>query len=187
MSKKSVKRFWFVLMVVAVAVFQVSAFVIFTAIAISRTSDVMQIEDVNGEDHKSLAVITKDDICSGEYSYGMYNSHVVRKGTNDSGVEGDCGDQDNKYSSLTVERFSGIYVENACLGDGGFVEYTIVSTVTQGNFGIFIVDEELRILQTVDIDKPDTVKFLTEKGKMYYVIYAGESAEIEVQLWRTMG
>ncbi len=186
MGNKKMKTSTFVLLVVAASVLLTAVFVAAAVLLISCLADAAHIEDINGED-KTLAVITREKIESGEYSQATFMSGHSSKGYNASGVGPTYRDYDNTYSRLSAKKLSGIRIENTCLGNGSSVEYTVESSVASGNFQIFIVDEDFHILRTVAIDGSDTVTLPTEKGKLYHVIYAGESAEIEVKLWRRMG
>ena len=143
------------------------------------------IEDTNG-DAKELAVITDAEIQSGAYNNTKYmsSSYVERK--TPSGVTGGYRDEDTNYSRLTAKKFSGIQLINVCKGNGADVTYTIDSTVSSGNFKIVVMDETHQILKAVPIDEKTTVTIPTEKGKLYFVAIAGESAEIKVELWRSM-
>ncbi len=144
-----------------------------------------QIEDTNG-DSKELAVITDADIQGGTYGCTMLVASTSSEGHNTSGVVGGHKEKDNDHNRLTVKKFSGIYVANVCRGNGSEVTYIIESTVTSGNFKIVILDEDHQILQVVPIDEKATVTIPTEKGKLYSVTIVGESAEIKVELWRSM-
>ena len=144
-----------------------------------------QIEDTNG-DAKELAVITDADIQDGTYGSTMLVSSTYSEGHNTSGVVGGNKDKDNSYNRLSVKKFSGILTVNVCKGNGADVTYTIESTVSSGNFKMVIMDEDHQILHVVPIDEKATVTIPTEKGKLYFVTIAGESAEIKVELRRSM-
>lgn len=144
-----------------------------------------QIKDTNG-DAKDLAVITDDDIQNGAYGSVFLMSSTYSEGYNTSDVVGGHKEEDHDYSRLSAKKFSGVHIENAFLGNGSDVTYVIESTVSSGNFKIVIMDEDHQILEVVPIDEKATVKISTEAGKLYFVTYAGESAEIKVALWRTM-
>lgn len=143
------------------------------------------IEDTNG-DSKELAVITDSDIQDNTYSSVMSMSSTYSEGYNTSGVIGQYREEDDNHSRLSAKKFSGVRVANVCRGNGKEVTYTIESTVSSGNFKIVILDEDHQILEVVPIDEKATVKISTEAGNLYFVTYAGESAEIKVELWRTM-
>ena len=144
-----------------------------------------QIEDVNG-DSKEPAVITDRDILEDSFGCVSYMISYSAEGKNASGVDDfryeEC---DNRYSRLSIKKMSGIHIENVYLGNGLDVTYTIDSTVSAGNFRIVITDEENHILHTIPIDQKATVTMPTEAGKLYFVKYVGESAEIRAELWRT--
>ena len=143
-----------------------------------------QIEDVNG-DSKELAVITDGDIEAHEYGCVTYMSGWTASGENTSGVRGIHEDDDNDYSLFTAKKMSGIGTVNAYLGNGDDVTYVFESTVSSGNFKIVITDEDGKILQTAPIDRKTTVTVSTQAGKLYFVKYVGESAELRVEMWRT--
>lgn len=143
------------------------------------------IEDSNGES-KELAVITDSDIQEGAYGSLFFMSSHESKGHNTSGVRGKYEDEDNDYSRLSAKKFSGIKTANVCKGTGADVTFTVEATVTNGNFKIVIMDEDNQILHVVPIDEKTTVTVSTEADKLYFVKYVGESAEINVELWRSM-
>ena len=181
---KNKKALLIVLIVVWVIVI-VGGLIGFVAWRISEASS-KQIEDINGEDDKTLAVITNEDIESGRFSSVSFGSSTQTRGYRASGVRGRFGDVDNTYLKRSIKQFSGISIENAYLGNGSPVTYALTSTVSSGNFQIFITDEDFQILKVVPIDQSVTLTIPTEAGKLYHVIFAGESAEIQVELWRTM-
>ena len=143
-----------------------------------------QIEDING-DSKELAVITDEDIEAHEYGCVTYMSGWSTTGSKASGVQGDYEEYDNENSRFTAKKMSGIGTVNAYLGNGADVTYVFESTVSRGNFRIVITDEDGKIIQTVPIDQKATVTISTQADKLYFVKYVGESAEIQVEMWRT--
>ena len=182
---KNKKALLIVLIVVWVIVV-VGGMIGFVAWRISEASS-KQIEDINGEDDKTLAVITNEDIESGRFSSVSFGSSTHTEGYRASGVrEHYYRDMDNTYLKRSIKQFSGISIENTYLGNGSPVTYALTSTVSSGNFQIFITDEDFQILKVVPIDQSVTLTIPTEAGKLYHVIFVGESAEIQAELWRTM-
>lgn len=149
-------------------------------------SSCSHIEDSNGES-KELAVITDADIQSRSYGSVSTMSSSSSRGYKASGVTGGYKEKDNTYSRLTAKKFSGVQIANVCKGNGSDVTYIIESAVTAGNFKIVIMDDDNQIFHVVPIDEKATVTIPTEAGKLYFVTYAGESAQFKVELWRTMG
>ena len=170
-----------IFMVVGVAVVIFAA--IIASVMKSSFESLEHYEDTNGES-KELCHITDQEIAEMDQRYRLTNSQTVNKGIKASGVKGDAADRDNEYTKLTAEKLSGIYIANAYLGNGSMVTYKIVSAATAGNLRIVITDENNAILHDVPIDQEYQISFVAEAEKFYYVKFIGESAEIEVELWR---
>ena len=134
------------------------------------------IEDVNGPDDCSLAVITEAEItgegtkeCVGGPNTKERKSKILGI-TTSSGVT---------YSS---DRFSGIYLLDSwdLLMEGDLFFDLYDYKVTGGNFLMCVVHEG-QIIATVEPEEDGTVQFLLEDvEKGYYELYiAGESAAFE--------
>lgn len=143
----------------------------------------LQFEDVNGED-KSLARITNEMIEEYREDYRALKRKVSTKGHPTSGVTGHFSDCDYDHIETKIGKLSGIYVCNAYLGKGREVTYNIDSTVHSGNLKIVITNENDDIIYDVPIDSKETVSFFAEESKLYYVKFVGESAELEIDVFR---
>ena len=73
------------------------------------------------------------------------------------------------------------------MGNGNEISYTISSTVKKGNLKIVITDDQNTILHDVPVDCEYQITVSTENGKVYYVKFVGESAELEITINREMG
>ena len=145
----------------------------------------MHFDDINGDDDKSLALITDEMINRYIEDYRAYKRHVSRKTDNEVRVSGYYEDCDRSFIETRIGKLSGLYVCNAYKGIGKDVTYKINSTVKSGNFRIVITDEECNILYDIPIDRKHELTFFAEKDQCYYVKFIGESAEIDVTVERT--
>ena len=143
----------------------------------------LQIADQNGND-KNLCFITDDMIFQNTEDYRSIKRHVSSKGLHTSGISGYYEDCDNEYTFTKIGMLSGIYICNATKGTDNEIIWTIDSKVTNGNFRIIITDENNYIVKDVPIDQKIDISILGESGKIYYVKFVAESAEIQVELWR---
>lgn len=146
----------------------------------------LQIEDING-DSKELAVITDEVIEQWTEDYRTIMRRVFRRGDDPSGVEGKFKDYDYTEIENEIGKLSGIYVCTAYKGKGREVTYTIDSKVLEGNLRIVITNEENDIMYDVPIDSKETVTFVAEENKIYYVKFVGESAKLDITVTRDDG
>lgn len=145
----------------------------------------MHFEDKNGDDDKSLALITDEIISRYMEDYRAYKRHVSSKTDNEVRVSGFFEDCDRSYIETRIGKLSGLYICNAYKGIGKDVTYKINSTVKSGNFRIVVTDESCNILYDIPIDQEYELTFFAEKDQNYYVKFVGESAEIDVTVERT--
>ena len=143
----------------------------------------LHLEDKNGDD-KTLCIMKDEDIEKCTEDYIAFGHTIFSTGLNASGVKGEYEDLDNEYTNFDIKLLSGLYIANVYLGEGEMVSYQINSEVEKGNFKIMITDENKKILYEIPIDQETEISFLAEKGKMYYVKFAAESAKFEAELWR---
>lgn len=161
------------------------ASIIFVFVARHQYELSLQLPDNNGK-NKSLCIITNEMIESYTEEYNAIKSSVLSKGSNSSNLSGVFEDCDNEYSKLKFGMLTGVYVANACLGNGNNIVYTIHSTVNSGNFKMVITDEANKILQEIPIDGEYSVTIPSESGKTYYFKLVGERANVEVAVTRAM-
>lgn len=145
----------------------------------------MHFNDTNGDQDKSLALITDEMINRHIEDYRAYKRHVSREIDNEIRISGDYEECDRSFIKTKIGKLSGIYICNAYKGVGKDVTYKINSTVKSGNFRIVITDEECNILYDIPIDQEYELTFFAENEKCYYVKFIGESAEINVTIERT--
>ena len=145
----------------------------------------MHFDDTNGDQDKSLALITDDMINRHIEDYRAYKRHVSRKTDNEVRISGDYENCDRSFIETRIGKLSGIYVCNAYKGVDKNVTYKISSTVKSGNFRIVVTDENRNILYDIPIDQQYELTFFAEKDQCYYVKFIGESAEIDVIVERT--
>jgi hypothetical protein len=158
----------------------------FIAFRIANALFFSQIKDTNGPENKELAVITDAEIEATAYNAKTLMSKFIGNGDS-SGID-DNRYSDWDYSSTVIGagKFSGVGIANAYKGSGKEVTFEIKSEVRSGNFKIVITDQNHKILYTVPIDSTETVTFTAEENKLYFVKLVGESAEISVEINRTV-
>ena len=144
----------------------------------------MHFDDINGDNDKSLALITDDMITHYFEDYRAYKIRVTRKADNEVRISGDYEICDRSFIETRIGKLSGIYVCNAYKGIGKSVSYKITSTIKSGNFKIVITDEDCNILHNIPIDDEYELTFFAEQDQCYYVKFIGESAEIDVVVER---
>ena len=82
--------------------------------------------------------------------------------------------------------FSGIYIINAYLGQGNNVKFVVESNVYSGNFRIIVTNKTTnKIMYDIPIDEHSEITFYAEESETYYIKLIGESANVEVKLWRS--
>ncbi len=145
----------------------------------------MHFEDTNGDEDKSLSLITDEMINSYIEDYRAYKRHVSRKTDNEVRISGNYKSCDRSFIETRIGKLSGIYVCNAYKGIDKNVTYKINSTVKSGNFRIVITDEDCNILYDIPIDQEYELTFFAKKDQCYYVKFIGESAGIDVTIERT--
>lgn len=177
------KKIFFVCLIIVCSILIISSVVV---IFIKKHEKEMsyQLEDKNGDENKELAIITDEMIEACWEDYHAYKRHVFRKTDGESGIVGEYEDCDSKYIETEIKMLTGVYICNAFLGDGETVTYKIESKVSSGNLKIVITDETDKILYTIPIDSNETISFITEKSKTYYVKFVGERAEIDITVLR---
>lgn len=144
----------------------------------------LQVPDENGES-KELCYYTDEFIEDCYTDYRVIGRKVTSNDLTSSGVQGVYKDCDLAHNHTELGKLSGVYILNAYLGNGGVVQYTIDSQVSEGNMRIVITDQDNRILYDVPIDEKATISFEAEKDAEYYVKLVGESAKVSLEMWRS--
>lgn len=166
MSKKMKSRLWGLFAVAMVVVFAVWMYL---------NPGPEHMEDVNGADDHSLAVITMQDIAAQQM--GSRGGPAVTK-TSDVEIGGITISNGEKYSA---KKFTGVYTLSRCTLFKGSDIHLMLSDfdVREGNFGFFIVFDG-QVLGEATPDEFGTVDFLYQNvektGTLEYVL-AGESAD----------
>ena len=184
MSGIKSKKFITILVIVLIVVIIISLSV-YVFILRYKNEISLQIKDENG-DNKSLCVITDEYIEEWIDDYRVIKSHRKNEGTYDSGVKGTFADCDCRYTEVKFGMFSGIYIMNAYLGHGNNVKYVVESNVISGNFRIVVVNKTTnKIMYDIPIDEQSEITFYAKELETYYIKLVGESANVEVKLWRS--
>ena len=125
-----------------------------------------QIEDTNGEDDYSLAVITHEELV---------------KGTNSSSKIGSMRTQINDKLTVKVSKFSGVEALDSITADNSTksITFSVQSTLESGNFFVY-VRHDGQIVGELEIGKSDTLTIKQPTPGKYELCVAGESASYEL-------
>ena len=122
----------------------------------------LHIEDTNGEDDFSLAVITEDEIVTASRNYAATGSTYETVGD---------------VHVITVEKFSGVWQVGRYDLTEGSATFNVEMSVKRGNCRLVLVNDG-KIVHDFDINGADSYT-ITTVGE-YYIMLAGESAEISL-------
>ena len=155
---------------------------ILAAVIIVATSGIEHIEDINGPDNTSLAVISLDDFVSGNNHYTA--SHI---GYSENGeqtkVSGSLDEVDFDKCSWSSRKVSGIRTVQATQTDADSMTLIIGSTLNSGNMEIIIVVDG-KCYQQISVNGVETITLDNIAGKLVLVKMAAESADMHVAVER---
>ena len=125
-----------------------------------------QIEDNNGEDDFSLAVLTNKDLL---------------KSASSSSKVGFVRSQINDKLTVKVSRFSGVEVLESISADQntGSITFSVQSTLGSGNLYVY-VRHDGQIVGDFEIGKSDSLTIKQPAQGKYELCVAGESASYEL-------
>ena len=137
-----------------------------------------QIKDTNGADDISPAILTEEELRQNPYAEKYYclGAKFKHNTKTASGVNGEFEERDSDYYEIQFKKMSGVYIANAYLGSGNTVTFEVDSKLTSGNLRIVITNESGEFLFDIDANTKDSVQFVSEEGKVYYLKFIGESA-----------
>lgn len=169
-----------IIVIVVVALFVISAFVL--RLILKMQSE--KIPDTNGE---SKEICTMDDeFIESYFDYYSLIKHSVKRDTSvKSGIKGDYEETDCGYLKESFGSLSGIYICNSYLASSDSVKYMVNSAVNSGNLRIVVTNGNNQILYDVPIDTTHQFEIETTVGKTYYLKLIGESANVEVTVFRS--
>lgn len=141
-------------------------------------------EDLNGEDDYSLCVITEENVLQGtDCEMWMSGSSFDGNPTNVEGLQGEDVDWDECY--YQAEIFDGVCVAQATRTDQETITLSLTSTVTQGNFEIFIlIDGEIYGQVSANCEKELQLNGIQNRDVL--VVIAGEGANFTFAVIRTV-
>lgn len=164
-------------------------FIICFVIMLSFTS-CGTIEDTNGEEDKSLAVITDYKLSqsiSGSISVGnsrKSGSQSIYRASDGTNLSDDEYDFDNIEFSFT--RLNGTQKAMITyLKKGQKLTIKISSNISKGNFTGVLLDPDKVILKKIAADEDAVISITAEIEGDYKFIIAGESAEGSIKINRT--
>lgn len=141
-----------------------------------------QYPDLNGENDFSLCHLHAEEITQ-EESYELIRSSYSFYGSS-TNVEGILEGQDFDECLFKAKIFDGVLVAQATKIDQKLLTLAIESTVTKGNFEIFVMVDGM-IQESIEANSKKTITLEEIQGKNVLVILAGEGAEFSFQIKRS--
>jgi len=158
--------------------------IISAVIILAINSGPEHIEDNNGIEDTSLAVITIDEFVSTNDHYTALHSGFSEKG-DQTDVFGTLDEVDYSRCSWSSKKISGIRTLQATQTDANSMTLTIESTLNSGNMEIIIVIDG-EYYQHVNINSKQTIVLEDIAGKLVLVKMAAESAEMRTVVERVI-
>ena len=150
--------------------------IISAVIILAINSGPEHIEDINGAEDTSLAVITMADFVSTKGLYTAMHCGFTEKGEQ-TNVTGTLDDVDYDRCSMYSKKMSGIRTLQATQTDADSVLLTIESAINSGNMEIIIVIDG-EYYQHVTTGCKQVIALEDIAGKLVLVKMAAESADI---------
>ena len=140
------------------------------------------IEDLNGENDKSLATITDERLAgsiSGSISMGSSRksgSPSTHRFENSGGFSD--GDYDYDNIEYSFKSFNGTHKAMITyLKAGQTMSVSFSSNISKGNFAAVLLSPEKKILKKFEADEDSTFSFTADTTGDYLLVIAGESCE----------
>ena len=181
---KTSKKFLIVVVVLALVGIVFVAFKISFAMKMHRN---ISIEDTNG-DIIELNTITESDISSvmnHPFEYTMINFGKGNKGGSSGVTESQLAKLDYDSVSMYADEFSGILILQATKITTDCLRFDIESEVKKGNFAIAIVIDGA-IYDYGQADSCDTIIVENAQDKIALLVIAGETADFQIKVQRTV-
>ena len=148
------------------------------------------IEDLNGENDKSLATITDERLAgsiSGSISMGSSRksgSPSTQRYENSGGFSDSEYDYDNiEYSFKSLNGTQKAMITYLKAGETMFVTFS--SDISSGNFAAVLISPDKRILRKFEADEDSTFSFTADTTGDYLLVIAGESCAGSLEIYRT--
>lgn len=152
------------------------------ALLFSLLSSSLIIEDTNGIENKSLALIEFDDIISKNNHYSSLGSHSTKTGSCTK-VEGKLKNYDYQECSYSYQKISGIMTLQATKTTKDQITLEISSQLEEGNLEIVIVIDG-QYYSHVPINQISTIVLSNIAEKTVVVKMAAESAKLSISIKR---
>ena len=140
------------------------------------------IEDNNGSENTSLAVITKEEFISVNNNYKATLTSGSQTGSQ-TDVSGRLEDCDYTRCSMSAKKASGIHTLQATQTDANSITLNIDSTLSGGNMEIIIVIDG-EYYQHIPVNSKQSIVLENVAEKLVLVKIAAESAEVNIVVER---
>ena len=166
-----------------IGVFGLCIAIILTLVLLIFFTGQDHIEDMNGED-TALVTINLGVSVKKQNHYRSYLVSVINSG-NGSGVVGEYEDVDYDGVKFKAKKQSGVMTLHATkVNNNSTLHLTIKSILNSGNLEIVIVDPTNEIVETVPINKEESVTITNTIEGLYRVVIGGESADVNIEVKR---
>lgn len=167
-------------MIAAALVFAVFVFVALMVYKLATPSKL--IEDANGLEDTSLAVITTEEIQTVNDDYSAYAVHESTSGRQ-TGVEGREEDYDHDTVSFGCEQISGVKTLQVTKLSGDSIELRVDCELMAGNAEMFVFVDDI-LYSSIEPMGEQTLSVSGEPGQLVTVKLAAESAKMSISLDR---
>ncbi len=159
-----------------------TALIVVLVLALSNHIGSSHIEDINGTEDPSLAVITREDFIS----VNNNNKATLTSGSQtgvQTNVSGRLGDCDYSRCSVSAKKASGIYTLQATQTDANSITLNVESTLSSGNMEIIVVIDG-EYYQHIPVNSKQIIVLEDVAEKLVLVKMATESAEVNIVVER---
>ena len=159
-----------------------TALIVASVLVLSNHIDSRHIEDINGAEDISLAVITVEDFISvnNDYTATLTSGSQTGQQTN---VNGLLEEYDYTRCSMSAKRTSGIHTLQATQTDANSITLNVETTLSSGNMEIVIVIDG-EYYQHIPVNSKQSIVLQDVAKKLVLVKMAAESAELSIVVER---
>lgn len=143
------------------------------------------IEDINGSENKTLAVITLDEMMGTNRDYASLGLYTKVDGENTEITNYNLKECDYDTVNYRVSEIHGVLTLQATKTDADQMDLEIQSEVVSGNMEIIIVVDN-ECYKSVAANETCFVSLSDISGKLVLVKMGAESAELQVTVKRTI-
>lgn len=144
----------------------------------------IDIEDLNGDEDTSLAVITISDVLSTDDEYSSYRTSTLYQGEN-SRITGKLAQYDYDNVIFRCAKISGVKTLLTTNTENNAITFEIVSTIHSGNLELFIiVDGEY--YDSVKTNCTQTIQLSDISGKNIVIKIGAEQAAVDIEISRSI-